>query len=142
MHRALRILTLALAAGAAVYMAATFGSSPDRMPMQWDIQNRPTWFAPKAAFYGMFAGILLLGLALSFVRPASAVGGAIVFTVGLLLPVCRGAATGSPILSVTTATLIVLLVSFAAAGVTVVQALKAANSRGAGGPPPAPPRGS
>jgi hypothetical protein len=142
MIRMLRVMALVLAAAAAVYIGLTWALTPDRMPMQWDLHNRPTWTASKSAFFGMFAGGLLLGLALTFVRPAAPVGAAIVFSDALLLHVCRQAATGGSFLAIPVgaATIVVLAVSFSAAIVTAMQALKLANSRAGGAPPPAPPR--
>jgi hypothetical protein len=144
MIRALRVLALILVAASAVYMVAVYASSPDRMPMQWDLHNRPTWTAPKAAFFGMFAAGLLFGLALTFVRPAAAVGASLVFADTLLLHVCYQAATGGRFLAmpVGVAATLVLVVCFAAAGVTVVEALKAARNPGGGAPPSSRPRAS
>jgi hypothetical protein len=144
MIRTLRVLALVLVAAAAVYIGLTWASTPDRMPMQWDLHHRPTWFASKTAFFGMFAGGLQLGLALTFVRPAAPVGAAIVFSDALLLHVCRQAATGGSFLAIPVgvATIAVLAVSFGAAGVTAVQALKIANSRAGAAPPPERPRAS
>jgi len=135
MIRSLRVLSVVLVAAAAVEMGGTYASSPDRMPMQWDLQNRPTWYASKAAFFGMFAGGLLLGLALTFLRPAAPVGAAIVFTDALLFHVCHQAATGGHVLAipVSIATVIVLAVSGTAAVVTAVQSRKYANQRKASG---------
>jgi hypothetical protein len=131
MIRSLRVLSVVLVAAAAVEMGITYASSPDRMPMQWDLHNRPTWFASKSAFFGMFAGGLLFGLALTFLRPAAPVGAAIVFTDALLFHVCHQAATGGRVFSIPVgvATIIVLAVSGTAAVVTAVQSLKYANQR-------------
>jgi hypothetical protein len=144
MTRALRILALSAAAVAAVYMLSVYASSPDVMPMQWDARNRPTWFAPKAAFFGSFAAVLLLGAALTFVRPAAPVGAALAVGELFLFHACRQAAIGGQFLAVpvgVAATGMVVL-SLGAAGVTVVQALRSARTRGAGAPPPGRPRAS
>jgi hypothetical protein len=144
MIRTLRALSLTAAAAAAVYMVSSYASSPDRMPMQWDLHNRPTWSAPKAAFYGMFAGALLFGVALTFLPRTAPAGAALAVCQLFLFHVCRQAATGGRFFAVPvgSATVLVVLVTFGAAAVTVVQALRSAKSPGAGGPPPARPRAS
>lgn len=142
MNRVLRVLALLLALGSAIYIVAVYSSSPDRMPMQWNLQNRPTWTAPKAAFFGMFAGGLLLGVGFTFVRTAAPAGASVAFANALLLITCHQAATGGHGLSVGAATSIVLLVCLAGAGVTAAQARRAARTPGAGAPPPSRPRAS
>jgi hypothetical protein len=125
-------------------MAATYASSPDRMPMQWDLHNRPTWDAPKAAFFGVFAVAMFFGVALTVLPRTAPVGAAFAACELFLFHVCRQAATGGRFFAVPVgaAAGVFVLVTFGAAAVTVVQALRSARNPGAGGPPPARPRAS
>ncbi len=63
----------ALFLATALYMALTYHTLPNKMPMQWDGHNIPTWYATREVFIVWMATILI-GLNLLFCLVAQRVG--------------------------------------------------------------------
>ena len=83
----LRGLSLLLLVLLVAYMAWSWGKFPGMVPMQWDAQNRPLWFASRTTFFVWFIGLtLFLNALFTFIPvPQLAIAGLVTNAVLLLL---------------------------------------------------------
>ena len=90
MSKASRILILALAATSGAYLLWAYPRLPERVPMKWDMADRPAAFGTRDAFVGVLAAVtvFLAGsfFAATWLRPKAAWLGPVILS-GFLLVV-------------------------------------------------------